>query len=160
VLERKNLPLLQFVKDDAWNLGNYGPFDAVFCCGLLYHLDEPRKFLKLLSKSARKLLILQSHFSTDKKGDGLSEIDQNEGIPGRWYMEYESEEAFIAREVARWSSWNDKRSFWIRREYIPEELQRAGFDLVFEEFDCGPNLGDAMVKKYDRSTFIGIKTGS
>src|SRR6516225_770308 len=33
------LPSLDFVFDNAWNIARYGSFDAVFCCGLLYHLD-------------------------------------------------------------------------------------------------------------------------
>src|SRR5262245_12303858 len=36
-----NLPNLEFVKDNAWNLARYGTFDCVFCSGLLYHLDQP-----------------------------------------------------------------------------------------------------------------------
>jgi len=39
-----DLPNLQFVQDDAWNLARYGTFDAIFCCGLLYHLDRPSQF--------------------------------------------------------------------------------------------------------------------
>jgi 2-polyprenyl-3-methyl-5-hydroxy-6-metoxy-1,4-benzoquinol methylase len=34
---------LTFTYDDVHNLGNYGVFDVVFCCGVLYHLDAPRK---------------------------------------------------------------------------------------------------------------------
>jgi SAM-dependent methyltransferase len=33
-----NLPNLQFVQDNAWNVAKHGPFDAIFCCGLLYQL--------------------------------------------------------------------------------------------------------------------------
>ena len=37
---------LAFIQDDARNVEKHGPFDAVFCCGLLYHLDHPRAFLR------------------------------------------------------------------------------------------------------------------
>jgi 2-polyprenyl-3-methyl-5-hydroxy-6-metoxy-1,4-benzoquinol methylase len=46
VKSRTSLPNLVFAKDDAWNIGNHGMFDVVFCCGLLYHLDRPRNSLK------------------------------------------------------------------------------------------------------------------
>ncbi|MGO9583348.1 MAG: class I SAM-dependent methyltransferase, partial [Acidimicrobiales bacterium] len=44
VASQLRLPNLHFVRDDARNLGEYGPFDAVFCCGLLYHLDRPASY--------------------------------------------------------------------------------------------------------------------
>jgi SAM-dependent methyltransferase len=65
VKERTRLPNLEFVKDDAQNIGKYGTFDVVFCCGLLYHLDRPKQFLETLSSVTTKLMILQTHFATD-----------------------------------------------------------------------------------------------
>ena len=62
-----NLPNLEFIKDDARNIAKYGVFDVVFCSGLLYHLDKPKEFLNTLSAVTTKLLILQTHFSTDTK---------------------------------------------------------------------------------------------
>jgi SAM-dependent methyltransferase len=58
-----NLPQLEFVRDDVWNIETYGVFDAIFCCGLFYHLDRPREFLDLLSRATKRVLILQTHFS-------------------------------------------------------------------------------------------------
>lgn len=65
VKSKTSLPNLLFVKDDAWNLRNHGMFDVIFCCGLLYHLDRPKKFLETLSCVTTKIVILQTHFSTD-----------------------------------------------------------------------------------------------
>ncbi|WP_156946826.1 class I SAM-dependent methyltransferase, partial [Ectothiorhodospira haloalkaliphila] len=47
VKSKVNLPNLMFVKNNAWNIAEYGEFDAIFCCGLLYHIDNPRQYLKL-----------------------------------------------------------------------------------------------------------------
>ena len=55
VQSHTNLPNLEFVQDDAWNIASYGTFDAVFCCGLFYHLDRPKRFLDLMSTVTRKL---------------------------------------------------------------------------------------------------------
>ena len=65
VKSKTSLPNLIFVKDNAWNIGNHGMFNVVFCCGLLYHLDRPKKFLETLSSVTTKLMILQTNFSTD-----------------------------------------------------------------------------------------------
>ncbi len=56
-----NLPNFDFVKDDATNIGIYGPFDAAFVCGLLYHLDRPRQFLSDVARICRRVLFLETH---------------------------------------------------------------------------------------------------
>jgi len=196
-----NLPNLEFIKDDARNIAKYGLFDVVFCCGLLYHLDKPKEFLNTLSAVTTKLLILQTHFSTDTRNKehlssgmarklwpsrssgivrkllarvkrhnpepadkfNLSELTENETLWGRWYTEFANDEAFSKRDSAKWSSWENRRSFWIQREYLLQAIHDVGFDLVMEQFDSiGPNIAQSMLcgfyKAESRGTFIGIKT--
>ncbi len=63
-VQRKiGLPNLRFVRDDVWNTPNYGTFDVIYCCGLLYHLDRPHEFLKMLGSIARTAVILNTHFA-------------------------------------------------------------------------------------------------
>lgn len=183
------LPNLEFVRDDVWNVARHGTFDAVFCCGLLYHLDKPRAFLGTLAGVTQRLLILQTHFS--EAGDSpsfihprrlrraisriiplkntattthkLSRLTHNEGLPGRWFSEFRNERAYRDRENRRWASWNNRRSFWIQREYLLQAIRDAGFDLVMEQFDgLGSNIAFEMTqgsyRSSGRSTFIGIKT--
>lgn len=156
-----NLPQLEFVRDDVWNIETYGVFDAIFCCGLFYHLDRPREFLDLLSRATKRVLILQTHFS--EAGDSpsfihprrlrrlvsrilplkntattthkLSFLTKHEGLPGRWFPEFRNERAFRDRENRRWASWNNRASFWIQREFLIHAIRDAGFDLVLEQFD-------------------------
>jgi hypothetical protein len=213
-----NLPNLEFIKDDARNIAKYGVFDVVFCKGLLYHLDKPKEFLNTLSAVTTKLLILQTHFSTDTKKtdtknkehrwfgiarkllarvkrhilafgiarrllprvkrhnpepaakDGhwrefnLSELTENETLRGRWYTEFANDEAFSKRDSSKWSSWDNRRSFWIQREYLLQAIYDVGFDLVLEGFDSlGPNIAESTLcgfyKAESFGTFIGIKTG-
>lgn len=188
VKSKTNLPNLEFVKDDAYNIGKHGMFHAVFCCGLLYHLDRPKQFLESLSSVTSKLVILQTHFSTDTlsarlqsllptlaqralarvtKGRTdtfyLSRTCENEGLAGRWYTEFANDESFRRRETSKWTSWNNRRSFWIQREYLLQAIQDVGFDFVMEQFDgLGSNIADSMLRGYYRTdrrgTFVGIKT--
>jgi 2-polyprenyl-3-methyl-5-hydroxy-6-metoxy-1,4-benzoquinol methylase len=184
-----NLPNLEFIKDDARNIAKYGVFDVVFCCGLLYHLDKPKEFLNTLSAVTTKLLILQTHFSTGTKNKehrwfritrkllarikrhntepadkfNLSELTENETLRGRWYTEFANDEAFSKRDSTKWKSWDNRRSFWIQREYLLQAIHDVGFDLVMEQFDSlGPNIAEGMLcgsyKAESRGTFIGIKT--
>ncbi len=149
---------------DAWNVAKYGLFDAVFCCGLLYHLDRPKDFLQLLSSITRRLLIVQTHFATERPNEKfqLSELTENESIMGRWYTEYESDDSYAGREAAKWAAWGNRRSFWPRREHLLQAIHHAGFDLIFEQFDgLGGNIVESMSTGHyqsdDRGTFVGIK---
>jgi SAM-dependent methyltransferase len=173
VQSKVHLPNLEFVRDDVWNIAAHGNFDAMFCCGLFYHLDKPREFLELLSKVTKRLLILQTHFSEAKdspsliqprrlrravgrllplKNTGttthkLSFLTKNEGLPGRWLPEFRSKRAFLDRENRRWASWNNKQSFWIQREYLIQAIRDAGFDLVLEQFDgLAPHIAFEMTE--------------
>lgn len=189
VQSRVALPQLEFVRDDAWNIPAYGMFDAVFCCGLLYHLDRPREFLNVLSGITKRVLILQTHFS--QAGDSpsfihprrlrrvlcrvlplkstattthkLSYLSENEGLPGRWFSEFRNERAYRDRKNRRWASWNNRKSFWVQREFLLQALRDAGFDVVIEQFDwLGSHLALEMTqgsyRTSGRGTFVGIKT--
>ena len=180
-----NLPNLEFIQDNALNIAKYGIFDAVFCCGLLYHLDKPKEFMSILSAITRRVLIINTHFSTDNKRKvwpeiirkllfkvkkpadalrkySLSSLTQNENLQGRWYCEYPDDKAFENRENSRKASWDNRRSFWIQREYLLQVLYDVGFDVVLEQYDgLGPNIAEDMIKgnyKHEsRGIFIGIK---
>ena len=182
-----SLPNLEFVRDDAWNLAKYGQFDVVFCCGLFYHLDRPKQFLEVLAATTSRVLILQTHFAvrtrslisylpaplrqfagtrwrqTSTAKYSLSNLTTHEGLPGRWYSEFLTDASFRNREGARWSSWDNRRSFWIQREYLLQAIHDVGFDVVLEQFDSlGSDIACAMTRGYyntdSRGTFVGIKS--
>jgi len=159
------LPNLEFVQDDVWNIKKHGSFDAVFCCGLFYHLDRPKQFLDTLAAVTSKLLILQTHFATDKPCESfsLSELTENDSLTGRWYTEFTNDHEHQNREQARWSSWDNRRSFWVKREHLLQAMHDVGFDLVAEQFDgLGHDIVGSMTKgNYGselRGTFTGIKS--
>ena len=141
------LPNLRFVRDDARNLHRHGQFDAVFCCGLLYHLDEPAAFLNMLGKITRRLLILQTHYSEHPD-------TTHEGRAGHWYADDPA-------AGSRWGSWRNQRSFWLAVPDLCDAIRAAGFPLVFRQFDY---LDDITAGTYaysghprDRGMFIGLK---
>jgi len=183
---RVKLPNLAFVKDDAWNLAAHGAFDIVFCNGLLYHLDRPREFLGLLSAAARRCLVLNTHFAvaadaaerlpyrvqrwlglpvSGRQKFNLSEETEHEGLPGRWFPEFATEQQFSDREALRWAAWDNRRSFWIQREYLIGALYEAGFDFVAEQFDIlAPDIAQSMTRGYYRTDcrgmFVALKTAA
>lgn len=199
VKSKTDLPNLQFVQDNALNIARHGVFDAVFCSGLLYHLDRPKQYLETLSSVTRKLLILQTHFSLIEPGAVelsyhlpmkvrnvllrsrnvlarlrrtaepvdflLSGRSKNEGLAGRWLTEFSDDRSFSQRESAKWSSWDNRRSFWIQREHLLQSIRDVGFDLVMEQYDnLEPNIAESLLggsyRANLRGTFLGIKTGN
>jgi hypothetical protein len=167
VKQKTNLPNLAFIRDDVWNTAKYGRFDVVFCCGLFYHLDRPAEFLRLLSSVTSKMVILQTHFSTDEPNQkhGLSEslYQDDQGNWGRWQVEFDNDEAFQNRDAARWASWDNRKSFWLMREYLLQAIVDAGFDVCMEQFDNLGNIPASIESGYykteSRGTFVGIKSG-
>jgi methyltransferase family protein len=189
VQSKVHLPNLEFVRDDVWNTEKYGSFDITFCCGLFYHVDKPVELMRLLSSVTKRVLILQTHFSEGKDSPSfihprklrraigkiiplkktattthkLSFLTKNEGVPGRWFPEFRSDSAWRDRTNRRWASWNNRRSFWIQREYLLQLMREVGFDLVFEQFDpLGKDIAEEMLRgtyrASGRSTFVGVKT--
>ncbi len=189
VKSKVDLPNLEFVQDNALNIADYGEFDAVFCCGLFYHLEHPRAYLDTLSEVTKKLLILQTNFALISRTEKLLRIPTgvrfladkvlrkseptkfvlsaptvNEGLPGRWFTEFPTKRSFINRESNRWASWDNRKSFWVQREYLLQAIKDVGFDLVMEEYDnLKPSIAESLLGgRYAanlRGTFLGIKTG-
>lgn len=131
-----NLPNLRFISGDVRQV-LAGDWDAVFCCGLLYHLDNPVAFINLLGKVTRRLLIVQSHFSS--RPDST-----HEGRRGHWVDEGD----------LRMSSWQNRRSFWLAKNELLAAMNDAGFPLVFEQADYRDEI---LVPEPDRGMFVGVK---
>jgi SAM-dependent methyltransferase len=170
VKEKTNLPNLHFAQDTALNLANYGRFDGVFLCGLLYHLENPRAYLQMLGKLTRKVLILQTHFSVgdeyaslgfQESPFNLSGVTSHEGLQGRWFQEFTEGTNEKIKDSMRWASWENHRSFWPNKDQLLLALHEAGFNLIFEQFDdLMPELSSYLSKQYYtllRGTFVGIK---
>jgi len=160
VADKFALPNLQFIQDDARNIEAYGLFDAVLCCGLLYHLDKPLAFLKTLSQVTKSLLILNTHFAQEIPNPKfpLSDLTENEGLPGRWLREFDAEIPLAQMEEASWSSWKNDKSFWPLKTALLESVRSAGFQLIYEQYDVLDNIyTDLAYTITDRGSFIAIK---
>lgn len=167
VKRRAEVSNLNFAQDDVWNLAKYGPYDVIFCCGLLYHLDRPREFIHLMGEHARDAVIINTHYAPEgwrpKSVFKFSKMTEHEGLPGRWYDEPRVGD-IEEREKHKWASWDNQRSFWPTKEGILHAINEAGFDLAFEQYDTlGHILGNGMSKEVrmnHRGVFVGIRSGS
>lgn len=142
-----DLPHLRFVQDDAMNIGAHGPFDAVFVCGLLYHLNQPRRFLKDASRICRRVMFIDTHVAGLEEGPAeriynLSPLVENEGLHGRWFHEF-GKITETERDQLKWASFSNDRSFWITKIDLLDTLNRLGFDIVTEQFDSAGEIAAA-----------------
>jgi 2-polyprenyl-3-methyl-5-hydroxy-6-metoxy-1,4-benzoquinol methylase len=170
--EHFELSNLEFRRDDVKNFTRetYGSFDIVLALGILYHLDEPIKWMGQLASATRGLLIVDSHFAPSLKASlklldkrfPLGRIEQlKDGgttYEGRWFEDCSDA---MDREAQVWCSYSNNRSFWLTKESLCCGLMRAGFDLVFEQHP----LGDPETLKFfstnrARGMFVAVKTGA
>jgi SAM-dependent methyltransferase len=145
-----NLPNLSFACDDVLNLANYGSFDVVFCCGVLYHLDQPRKFVELIAQVCRRVAIIDTHIAKTERNPEfrLSEITENEGWKGRWFAELDDSK----RHDDKWSSWGNRKSFWLMQRDLMQGLLAIGFTMVLECPTFEPYL-----ERTHRVTLVALK---
>ena len=155
--------------DDVKNLDKYGKFPVIHCAGLLYHLDNPVSFLKLMAEHVEDILILSTHYAQKndfqydfvpalnkvkkalwkripflfrKRHFGLSGLQIHEGFEGRWYTEYNTKEQrdVIANKLLL-SAFSNDRSFWLTKEAIIRILEESGFTVDLAHDDPNQALG-------------------
>jgi SAM-dependent methyltransferase len=155
------LPDLRFVCDDVHNLEQYGSFDVTFCCGLLYHLDDPVNVLRMIGNVTRRVLILQTHFSTDEipaRFPNLSEMTSHEGVQGRWYSEHPEDATEEEMLSQAWSSIGNRRSFWVEKRHLLKAMIEAGFSPIYEQYDSLYDVvDDNYIAEWGRSLFVAVR---
>lgn len=120
-----------------------GRFDAVICCGLLYHLDNPFAFLRTLRAITAEdgLLFVDTHVAPDEASARhatyaahLSErVTLDEGghrYEGCWF----AEPSGGSTVEQQWSAISNDRSFWPTRRSLISAMYHAGFPRILELF--------------------------
>lgn len=163
VKEQLGLDNLTFAQDDVRNVPNYGTFDIVLCFGLLYHLDAPAAFLRMLGAHTKDLLLVHTHFAEDRVNPTypLSEMTEHEGYRGRWYLEAPGGNWMSQQQMeqAAWASWYNPTSFWPTKPHLLQAIRDAGFDIVSEQYDALQDIAnDTYVETESRSMFAGIRS--
>lgn len=171
VADQCRLPIT-VIQDDAKNLFKYGTFDVVLCLGILYHFDEPVKFLRMAARQCNKLMVLNTHYAHmedplydqawwktrlgkfifkrapwlyPKHHHGLSRIHRNENHVGRWYREYPKEATAALIAGIREAAFSNHRSFWLVKQELEMAVLKAGFISIQQIHDR---------KWHDRGLFL------
>ena len=152
---------IEFVLADVRAFEPHRRFDVVVCSGLLYHLDDPMRFIGRLGEliAPGGMLYLDTHvapeesfFADCEMRGALSamKVRDCDGLAVR-YREFDEDvrtpEASIGNAV----------SLWLDTDSHLELLQRAGFGRVFElNGYFGPGE-QALKRRYARRHFVALK---
>lgn len=105
-----------------------GPFDLVFCCGLLYHLPEPSKALKWARTQAPRLFLGTHYVEPAERGRYLPEnfrpAESRDG--GRTYRGMDYREGGLGDPISGASP----SSFWPYEADLVAMLRDAGYNRV------------------------------
>lgn len=168
-----DLPNLRFQHLDVRELTpeKHGTFDAVLCCGLLYHLADPFSFLDSLSRltEAGGVVFVDTHVAPLTPADlmacklsrQLSEMEpfavDDRTYQGRWSQEFITPRG----EDEPWDSISNRRSFWPTLESLIKGLYHSGFGYVIEifgAFDIEREFG--LRKEFSRTYLAARKTAT
>jgi len=120
LLEIRNVEFLQANLEHA-DLTAFGKFDAVFCCGLLYHLPEPWKLLERLPAVAPRLFIW-TQYAADAEARDLSG-----GLRGKIHIEGGPDEPL---------SGMSSTASWLTLDSLRDVLMASGYkkiDVIYND---------------------------
>jgi len=137
----------KFIKDDAMNVtkSKYGQFDIVLALGILYHLDNPFKFLKNMYGLCKDFILIDTHVAlidqpkTLRKGrfkfkPQLSSLKEfkfgNKIYTGRLYPEYNPRTPDVEKEINFTSSLRNNWSIWLTEDSLINMLRDVGFEEI------------------------------
>jgi SAM-dependent methyltransferase len=118
VVEILKLPNVRFEQvnlEYPGMLASFGVFDAVYCCGLLYHLPRPWELLKQIAHVSGNLF-LSTHYTAPQKANVVQD-----GYSGSWYTEAGAKDPLSGLSMT---------SFWPTLSCLISMLQGNGFTEV------------------------------
>jgi SAM-dependent methyltransferase len=168
--EHFDLQSLHLVLGDVkdFTLEAFGSFDIVLALGILYHLDDPTRWLTQIAQLTNRILIIDSHYAPIDEyamaqiRDDLKHLGPIERVQigprtyeGRWFFEYPEG---IDKESQLWASYSNNRSFWLTKESLLQSLCHAGFNLVYEQHDYSSSFYKLFTIEFPRGMYVCLKS--
>ena len=120
LLEIRNVKFEQANLEEA-DLTPFGKFDAVFCCGLLYHLPEPWRLLERLPAVA-PLLFIWTQYAADNEAR-----DIGRGLRGKTHIEGGADEPLSGLSPT---------ATWLTLASLRDLLRACGYkrvDVIYDD---------------------------
>jgi len=158
VKELLELDKLTIINENVINVtaDTYGQFDVVLCFGLLYHLDDPYRFLKSIHEMTRRSLFLNTHVAVPGrsqphiKQEHLSEfVFDGVSYWGKYFLEHpEVPDEHRLRGTPHASVHNPK-SVWLAKHSLVAMLERVGFSYILEDIRW-----NRAISRYDDTVLL------
>ena len=159
---------LSFVAGDVkdFTAEAFGTFDVVLALGILYHLDDPVRWIQQVAAATRGVLFLDTHFAPEgadlpeELDDRLRALGPLTTAPsttmlrGRWFQEFTTEEQ---RNAMPWASWSNPASFWLTKQSLLCCAWEAGFDCLWEIHDAWSRRYENRHRTYPRCLLVAVK---
>lgn len=116
------IPNVEFVQANLehTDLAQFGKFDAVFCCGLLYHLPEPWKLLEQLP-SVAPVLYIWTQYAREEEAR-----DVGPGLRGKIHVEGGADEPLSGMSAT---------ATWLTIQSLRDVLGTSGYQRVEVIYD-------------------------
>src|SRR5688572_7824400 len=114
LLQVRNVEFAQANLEHA-DLAQFGKFDAVFCCGLLYHLPEPWKLIAQLPAVA-PILFIWTQYAAEEEA-----MDIEHGLRGKVHHEGGSDEPLSGMSPT---------AIWLTLASLRTVLETAGYERI------------------------------
>jgi SAM-dependent methyltransferase len=120
--ERLQIHTVEFAQANLEHaeLAKFGKFDAIFCCGLLYHLPEPWRLIQQCSSIA-PFLFIWTQYSAEKEAHNLGN-----GLRGKTHIEGGPDEPLSGMSAT---------AIWLTLDSLRDLLVRSGYGTVEVIYD-------------------------
>lgn len=114
LLQVPNVEFVQANLEHA-NVTAFGKFDAVFCCGLLYHLPEPWRLLEQLPEIA-PVLFIWTQYAPENEARDLGD-----GLRGKTHVEGGADEPLSGMSAT---------AMWLTLDSLRQVLAASGYTKI------------------------------
>jgi hypothetical protein len=114
LLQVRNVEFVQANLEEA-DLAAFGKFEAVFCCGLLYHLPEPWRLLAQLPAVAPHLFIWTQYAAENEARD------MGNGLRGKTHIEGGADEPLSGMSPT---------ATWLTLDSLRDLLRASGYKTI------------------------------
>lgn len=172
VLGLKNL---SYVQDDAMKVtkGKYGSFDVVISLGLLYHLDDPFRFLKNMAGLCTDFIVIDTHVAWEGQPKIIRQkhkswkpelspikdyVFEGKTYRGCDYREFDPGASQLHKDLSATASLKNDFSVWLTEESLVALLRDVGFEQVQKMvFAPTEDLWWADIRTQSRVLMVAVK---
>jgi SAM-dependent methyltransferase len=136
------IPNLNFVQDDAMRVTRkkYGSFDVVLALGLLYHLDNPFRFLANMANLCDGFILIDTHIALADQPSSIKDGWRPDLSPlrefrvgkktytGRMFREFDPGANQVSKDLSTTASLRNDSSVWLTEDSLTSLLRDVGFD--------------------------------